>query len=566
MVLTDNGESACGGEETATDNVKSNTSLHVSTSQRGLITEETSQSGYNSSLSALPRMLMFLKFGDLASPTAKFHRIAEERDEVSRNVPSSSSLHIRERFQRIFSRRVDWTCLWKLCKEWIKDPMNLALFVWIVCVAVSGAILFMVMTGMLNHSIPKKSQRDTWFEVNNQILNALFTLMCLYQHPKRIYHLALLLRWRTEDVLKLRKIYCKNGTYKPHEWAHMMVVVILLHLNCYAQYALCGLNLGYKRSERPAIGVGICISVAIGAPAFAGVYSMLSPLGREYETQTDEEAQIQVTGGASDRQSQSRRMSFEKRFSFASRDIERTVERQPQWSGGILDFWDDISLAYLSLFCSFCVFGWNMERLGFGNMYVHIATFLLFCMAPFWIFNLAAVNINNETVREVLGITGIFLCIFGVLYGGFWRIQMRRRFNLPAYKSCCGKPAVSDCALWLFCCWCSLAQEVRTGNFYDIMENELYRKKEGSVAMAPLGREDGEFQFRSSPSSPFGNSPSPPHVKGGSTPPAHSPSPSRLRQMSLIEEEEEEGGDRDGIVHHKDEEKMIPPDPMVISR
>ena len=85
-----------------------------------------------------------------------------------------------------------------------------------------------------------------------------------------------------------------------------------------------------------------------------------------------------------------------------------------------------------------------MERLGFGNMYVHIATFLLFCLAPFWIFNLAAINIDNETAREALGITGIFLCVFGLLYGGFWRIQMRKRFNLPASDSCCGKPAVTD--------------------------------------------------------------------------------------------------------------------------
>ena len=30
-----------------------------------------------------------------------------------------------------------------------------------------------------------------------------------------------------------------------------------------------------------------------------------------------------------------------------------------------------------------------MSRLGFGNMYVHIATFLLLCLAPFFIFDLA---------------------------------------------------------------------------------------------------------------------------------------------------------------------------------
>lgn len=564
MVSIGNGEDIVEGEESGVGKVKGHAPLSISTSQRSLMSDNNSEKGSDGSNSSISKRLRFLKFGNLASPSARFHRIAEERDEVSRGVPSSSSLHIRERFSRVFSRKIDWSSLGKISKEWIRDPMNMALFVWMACVAFSGAILFMVMIGMLNHALPKKSQRDAWFEVNNQILNALFTLMCLYQHPKRIYHLALLLRWREDDILNLRKVYCKNGTYKPHEWAHMMVVVVLLNLNCVAQYALCGLNLGYKRSERPAIGVGICISVAISAPAVAGVYTMLSPLGKDYETDRDEEAQIPVTtDDSSSRGDQSRRQSLEKRYSFAMRGEERTVETTPRWSGGIFDFWDDISLAYLSLFCSFCVFGWNMERLGFGNMYVHIATFLLFCMAPFWIFNLAAVNIDNETVREALAITGIFLCVFGLLYGGFWRIQMRKRFNLPPYKFCCGKPAVTDCALWLFCCWCTLAQEVRTGNAYDIVEDKFCKKKgEEQLPMSPLNREDGEFQFRSHPSSPLGgSSPSPSHITKAS-----SPSPSRFsreynspgKPLSLIEEE--------SSARVKDETMMTPPTPEVIRR
>ncbi|KAK1317850.1 hypothetical protein QJS10_CPA05g01471 [Acorus calamus] len=105
----------------------------------------------------------------------------------------------------------------EIYKVWIRNPINMALLVWITCVAVSGALLFLVMTGMLNNVPPKKSERDAWFEVNNQILNALFTLMCLYQHPKRFHHLVLLLRWRPDDILKLRKIYCKDGTYKPNK-------------------------------------------------------------------------------------------------------------------------------------------------------------------------------------------------------------------------------------------------------------------------------------------------------------------------------------------------------------
>ncbi|CAN6467168.1 unnamed protein product [Victoria cruziana] len=438
----------------------------------------------------------------LASPSAKFKRLAEQKDEFSRSVSLAGGGE--DNNGRVLSvpflGKISWQSVASASKKWIRDPLNMALLVWIIGVAVSGAILFMVMTGMLNRSLRKKSQRDAWFEVNNQILNALFTLMCLYQHPKRFYHLALLFRWNREDILKLRSIYCKNGTYKPHEWTHMMVVVLLLHLNCFAQYALCGLNWGYKRSQRPAIGVGLCVSVAIAAPAIAGIYCIVSPLGKEYSYEMDPEAQTVS------RVSPLSVKSLEKRYSFALRGDQSIPETNPEWVGGLFDLWDDISVAYLSLFCSFCVFGWNMERLGFGNMYVHIATFILLCLAPFWIFNLAAINIDNEYVREGLGITGILLCVFGLLYGGFWRIQMRKRFNLPANELCCKRPAMTDCMQWLFCCVCSLAQEVRTGNFYEVEEDKFFIKRieDGSqFPFSPPSPEDGLVPlFRSGPSSP----------------------------------------------------------------
>lgn len=550
MVSTDNGKDKKEIEEPNDQSVKVSKSVHVSVSRRTLLSDENQER-------APPDLLKFLKFG---SASARFMRIAKERDEISRSVASSpSGRRIRERVNAVFSRKIDWGSLMRMSKEWIKDPMNMALFAWIFVVAVSGAILFLVMTGMLNKAIPKKSERNAWFEVNNQILNALFTLMCLYQHPKRFYHLVLLCRWRPEDISTLRKIYCKNGTYKPHEWAHMMVVVILLHINCFAQYALCGLNLGYKRSERPALGVGICISVAIGAPAFAGVYCIISPLGKDYDSGVDEEAQVQIT----DHQKTQRVKPFERRYSFAPRDAHIIVENRPMWSGGILDFWDDISLAYLSLFCSFCVFGWNMERLGFGNMYVHIATFILFCMAPFWIFTLAAVNIGDDIVREALTVTGVILCLFGLLYGGFWRIQMRKRYNLPPYKFCCGKPEITDCALWLFCCWCSLAQEVRTGNSYDIAEEKfcIKQRDDGELLLiSPLPNEDRVLEFRSGSASPAGKISSSPKNAAG-----NSPSPSRFsigdhspyRKLNVVKEEPSP---------QAKDEIMSPPAPLLIHR
>ncbi|XP_022744603.1 uncharacterized protein LOC111295397 [Durio zibethinus] len=560
MASSDNGNQKEQIEESNVTKTKGQIPLHISSSQRVLLNGENSQRRSHSSFMSPPNRIKFLKFG---SASAKFKRLVEERDEVSQLVASSSGHGLRERLTGVFAKKIDQVSLMKMFKEWIRDPMNMALFVWIMCVAISGAILFLVMTGMLNAVLPKESKRNAWFEVNNQILNALFTLMCLYQHPKRIYHLVLLCRWRAEDISRLRKIYCKNGTYKPHEWAHILVVVVLLHINCFAQYALCSLNLGYRRSERPAIGVGICVSIAIAAPAMAGVYSIVSPLGRDYNSEMDEEALRPIDTGESKRPEQLRRISLEKRYSFASGDEERIVECRPLWSGGILDFWDDISLACLSLFCSFCVFGWNMERLGFGNMYVHIATFLLFCMAPFWIFNLAAVNIDNETLREALGVTGIVLCGFGLLYGGFWRIQMRKRFNLPGYNFCFGQPEVSDCTLWLFCCWCSLAQEARTGNSYDIVEDKFLRKQMdhgNQLPISPLPCEDGIIQFSSGPSSSpgFNSSPTMRFTANSSSPRMVSKERySPEQQLSTMKEELS--------VEGKDE-TMIPPALSLIQR
>ncbi|XP_077213637.1 uncharacterized protein LOC143848566 [Tasmannia lanceolata] len=543
-------------------NVDGQLPLYISTSQKGLLTQKSRTKGFMKIFSPLPSRQGFMKLGSagmLNSPSAKFRRITEERDEISRSVASNGH-GLRERLSVSFVGKINWVSLQEICKQWIKDPMNMALLVWIICVAISGAILFLVMIGMLNHALPRKSERNAWFEVNNQILNALFTLMCLYQHPKRFYHLVLLCRWRRDDILKLRKIYCKDGTYKPHEWMHMMVVVILLHVNCFAQYALCGLNIGYKRSERPPIGVGICISVAIGAPAIAGVYTILSPLGREYASRTGYEEQNETVSVDVVKPIPPHMKSFEKRYSFVLGGDQRVVESSPEWRGGLFDLWDDISVAYLSLFCSFCVFGWNMERLGFGNMYVHIATFLLFCLAPFWIFNLAAINIGNEVVRSALGITGIVLCIFGLLYGGFWRIQMRKRFNLPANNFCCGYPGVTDCMQWLCCCPCSLAQEVRTGDFYDVEEDRLYRiqmENSNMPALSPLPREEGSPLFISSPSSPLWSNSSPSKVRI-----ANSPSPTRIGKRydtdAMLPVVEEETSIKDGT--------MTPPVPPLIQR
>lgn len=338
--------------------------------------------------------------------------------------------------------------------------MNIALVMWLLCVAVAGLFLGLLFLGALNRTFPSKLERNYWIEICNQVLNALFTLMSIYQHPIIFYHLFMLCRWNSEDIVELRKIYCKNAAYRPREWAHMMVVVVLLHVTCLAQYGLCFLYWRYPEPERPELIEDFLFALGIIAPVFAAAYTVYSPLGREFDSDSDEE-------------SQDLKQSMKAGLNLYD---HRVVVSQPEWVGGLFDIRDDMTVGYLSFFCTFCVFGWNMERLGFGNMYVHIFTFLLLCITPFWIFSNTALKIHNIVIDDVMWIVGIVLCVLGLLYGGFWRTEMRKRFKLPGNTLCCGSASLTDYFQWMFCWACSLAQEVRTGNFYDIEDDSLYRR------------------------------------------------------------------------------------------
>ncbi|BAB61263.1 unknown protein [Oryza sativa Japonica Group] len=351
-----------------------------------------------------------------------------------------------------FVRRINWSSVFSFCKNWLKHPLNIALLAWLLCVAAAGGMLILLLLGLLNRAFPSKPLRHHWIEIDNQILNALFTLMSIYQHPSLIHHLVLLCRWRPEDAAELRKVYCKNGDRRPGERAHMSVVVALLHVTCISQYVVCNLYWAYRSRSRSEFADNFFFVLGVVAPVVAGAYTVYSPLGRD----TDDDA-----SGEEAKQQQQHMIE-------AELPGTRTVVVDPVWAGGLLDCGEDPAACCLSSLCTFCVFGWNMERLGFGNMYVHTAMFLLLCVAPFWVFNITALHIHDYDLSDAVGAAGIALCFLGLLYGGFWRVQMRKRFALPGSRWCCGSASLTDYARWLFCWPCALAQEVRTGNLYDV--------------------------------------------------------------------------------------------------
>lgn len=144
--------------------------LHISISRKGLLSDKIpKRRGFFPF--PTPSTFSLLKFGsatNLASPSTKFRKVSDERDEESCSAPSLTSQGLRQRLGLVTSNKLDWRSLVKMCIEYANDPFNAVLLLWISCVAISGAILFLVMTGMLNSLLPKKSQRNAWFEVETK--------------------------------------------------------------------------------------------------------------------------------------------------------------------------------------------------------------------------------------------------------------------------------------------------------------------------------------------------------------------------------------------------------------
>lgn len=465
--------------------------IYIPSVEEGAIVHGRKESRFLDFLRAAPSKEWFV-----AGRWLPMHRAVQNRSEGTDDDASTEQPNRRNHFRVPFVRRIKWRSFIGWFKKWIKDPSNIALFIWLVAVAIGLFMLFLIMIGALNSELPSSSTRSQWNEVINQILNALFTIMCVYQHPRIFHHLVLILRWRPQDREHVRIIYSKGNWPKPHERVFMLFVVFLLHLTCCAQYLCCALFWAYNRHNRPDWALDLGYAIGIGAPIIAGLFTAFGPLARQREPESND-----IQEGERQSQHENRNLSVPQldQTEFMTVYNRTVVVTSPEWIGGLFDCWDDLTVFALSSLCTLCVFGWNLERLGMGNMYVHISTFTLLFLAPLLIFNITALNIDDITIRYVVGITGIVMCIFALLYGGFWRIQMRKRFKLPANTCCCGQPSVTDCIRWQFCWACSLAQEVRTGNFYDIGDEMFYTtatNEEHRVVLVPLPRDGASVGFK----------------------------------------------------------------------
>lgn len=349
-----------------------------------------------------------------------------------------------------------WTQLWLGFKELMKDPLNVAVLIWMVLSSGFLAFVFLSEIGVLNSAFNDEDKREYWTDIAAQVMNALFVLMNLVFHPLFFHHTLYLWRWRPRDQLKLRMYYCKGGFKKPNDWFHMVMVVIQLHIMCFSMYALALVYWIYDYHHRPALAKWTTFVIACVSPCTALMYAVMSPLQKDYQ----EVASASSTEGGV--------VFHERKLVFA---LDGKVVEHPQWQGALISgCCSKKRTAFLTCLLPCVVFGMHMHRLGFGNKFIQGSTFLLFIAGPMLLFEFAAQTVKDSSTKSLVVGMGLVVAQLSLVYGAIWRTRMRKRYHLSSNRCVCGNATMTDYAMWLLCPFCSLCQEVRTSQHYQVVE------------------------------------------------------------------------------------------------
>eukprot|EP00899_Mesostigma_viride_P015488 jgi/Mesvir1/23940/Mv10713-RA.2 len=336
-----------------------------------------------------------------------------------------------------------------LLKEWFRNPIHWAIFVWIIAVACTGALLFMTMVGMLDGRFDKK-KKDRVSEITSQILNGLFTFAALVNQPARLAFLVKLIRYRPRDVALLRAAFTKDGGYRPNERKHFAVVIIFLNLNCWFQYPMAILHWVYDQDDRSALGVAVCLTLSFLSAVFAALYNMYCPLGKSDETK--KKAGVGAGAGAVVPVAEGDAPPVLP-MSASDDDLRQIALHMPQ----AVAMEPPVKMTMK-----------NKKRLGFSSSFLHALILIVLLVGPFLVLLLASnargISAKNmmDNVLPILGIIAGY--VLAMLYGGHMRTKMRRTFNLPQPKHCADPRCaeLGESLTWLVCPFCALCQEIRT--------------------------------------------------------------------------------------------------------
>ncbi|GAB4831080.1 hypothetical protein Ancab_005090 [Ancistrocladus abbreviatus] len=122
------------------------------------------------------------------------------------------------------------------------------------------------------------------------------------------------------------------------------------------------------------------------------------------------------------------------------------------WEGEILDCFDDRRVAAESVCCPCYRFGKNMRRAGFASCFLQGTVYAILALSA--LLSCIAFTVTRRSYFLYLGVA--FSISIG-MYLGFFRTQMRKKFNIRASDS-----PLDDCVYHLICPCCTLCQESRT--------------------------------------------------------------------------------------------------------
>ena len=174
----------------------------------------------------------------------------------------------------------------RLAKGIKLTPKLIVAIIIALIIVISGAILFMILVGMVSTSNDK-----LWLEVTSQILNATFTLLALYNHPYRLLTLLRIIKISRRPYLKylnvaerIKKEFSflgldlvpvrttdesnRTASWKPAEKSglnQLIWIFSLLNLNCFAQYPITIVMWGWTGSRidsRPDLVIPIFLPIS----------------------------------------------------------------------------------------------------------------------------------------------------------------------------------------------------------------------------------------------------------------------------------------------------------------
>ncbi|XP_031501145.1 uncharacterized protein LOC116264856 [Nymphaea colorata] len=162
---------------------------------------------------------------------------------------------------------------------------------------------------------------------------------------------------------------------------------------------------------------------------------------------------------------------------------------QRLWEGDVFDCFQDRRIAIESFCCPCCTFGKNMRRAGLGSCFLQGAAYLFLSVGALLGYIAFCVTKKHHFLFIAVALT-----ISAALYLGYWRLRIRRQFNIRGSDS-----AVDDCMNHLLCPFCTLCQETRTLEMNNVRDG-VWHGRGDTICIGSSGTASGPLlELRQSP-------------------------------------------------------------------